>query len=171
MASLLFLSLSSAALADTLPSFLNSNETTRNLPVPNLPADAYRPAATPLQVPDPGAAAAQPLLMETKINLKPCRSKAARSTRSTNWLKSTNPDRPPDQSRRPDRSHAQHHPPLPAGRLSAVLRVPAATAFRRRRGAGGAGEGYVRDVQVQAMSAGSKACSTNWQPKSRPNAR
>ena len=70
MASLLFLSLSSAALADTLPSFLNSNETTRNLPVPNLPADAYRPAATPLQVPDPGAAAAQPLLMETRINLK-----------------------------------------------------------------------------------------------------
>ncbi|WP_333989478.1 ShlB/FhaC/HecB family hemolysin secretion/activation protein [Pseudomonas sp. S3(2024)] len=70
MASLLFLSLSSAALADTLPSFLNSNETTRNLPVPNLPADAYRPAATPLQVPDPGAATTQPLLMETKINLK-----------------------------------------------------------------------------------------------------
>ncbi|WP_025111729.1 ShlB/FhaC/HecB family hemolysin secretion/activation protein [Pseudomonas sp. H1h] len=70
MASLLFLSLSSAALADTLPSFLNSNETTRNLPVPNLPADAYRPAAAPLQVPEPGAAAAQPLLMETKINLK-----------------------------------------------------------------------------------------------------
>ncbi|WP_180698211.1 ShlB/FhaC/HecB family hemolysin secretion/activation protein [Pseudomonas crudilactis] len=70
MASLLCLSLSSAALADTLPSFLNSNETTRNLPVPNLPADAYRPAATPLQVPDPGATAAQPLLMETRINLK-----------------------------------------------------------------------------------------------------
>jgi hemolysin activation/secretion protein len=70
MASLLCLSLSSAALADTLPSFLNSNETTRNLPVPNLPADAYRPAATPLQVPEPGAAAAQPLLMDTKVNLK-----------------------------------------------------------------------------------------------------
>jgi len=70
MASLLFLSLSSAALADTLPSFLNSNETIRNLPVPNLPADAYRPSAAPLQVPDPGATAAQPLLMETKVNLK-----------------------------------------------------------------------------------------------------
>lgn len=70
MASLLFLSLSSAALADTLPSFLNSNETTRNLPVPNLPADAYRPSAAPLQVPDPGAATAQPLLMETKVNLR-----------------------------------------------------------------------------------------------------
>ncbi|MFJ2481973.1 ShlB/FhaC/HecB family hemolysin secretion/activation protein [Pseudomonas sp. NPDC087598] len=70
MASLLFLSLSSAALADTLPSFLNSNETIRNLPVPNLPADAYRPAAAPLQVPEPGAAAAQPLMMSTKVNLK-----------------------------------------------------------------------------------------------------
>ena len=70
LASLLCLSLSSAALADTLPSFLNSNETIRNLPVPNLPADAYRPSAAPLQVPDPGATAAQPLLMETRINLK-----------------------------------------------------------------------------------------------------
>ncbi|MCU0117966.1 ShlB/FhaC/HecB family hemolysin secretion/activation protein [Pseudomonas sp. B2M1-30] len=70
MASLLFLSLSSAALADTLPSFLNSNETIRNLPVPNLPADAYRPGATPLQVPEPGAAAAEPLMMGTRINLR-----------------------------------------------------------------------------------------------------
>ncbi|KIF55937.1 ShlB/FhaC/HecB family hemolysin secretion/activation protein [Pseudomonas fluorescens] len=70
MASLLFLSLSSTALADTLPSFLNSNETIRNLPVPNLPADAYRPNAAPLQVPEPGATAAQPLLMGTKINLR-----------------------------------------------------------------------------------------------------
>lgn len=70
LASLLCLRLSSAALADTLPSFLNSNETIRNLPVPNLPADAYRPSAAPLQVPDPGATAAQPLLMETKVNLK-----------------------------------------------------------------------------------------------------
>ncbi|MFJ4250971.1 ShlB/FhaC/HecB family hemolysin secretion/activation protein [Pseudomonas sp. NPDC089741] len=70
MASLLFLSLSSAALADTLPSFLNSNETIRNLPVPNLPADAYRPNAAPVQVPDAGATTAQPLLMQTKVNLK-----------------------------------------------------------------------------------------------------
>lgn len=70
MASLLLLSLSSTALADTLPSFLNSNETIRNLPVPNLPADAYRPTAAPLQVPEPGAAAAEPLMMGTKVNLK-----------------------------------------------------------------------------------------------------
>ncbi|MGP6433604.1 MULTISPECIES: ShlB/FhaC/HecB family hemolysin secretion/activation protein [unclassified Pseudomonas] len=70
MASLMLLSLSSTALADTLPSFLNSNETIRNLPVPNLPADAYRPNAAPLQVPEPGATATQPLLMGTKINLR-----------------------------------------------------------------------------------------------------
>ncbi|WP_323151799.1 ShlB/FhaC/HecB family hemolysin secretion/activation protein [Pseudomonas glycinae] len=68
MASLLFVSLSSTALADTLPGFLNSNETIRNLPVPNLPADAYRPNAAPLQVPEPGAAA-EPLMMSTKIKL------------------------------------------------------------------------------------------------------
>ncbi|WP_085640933.1 MULTISPECIES: ShlB/FhaC/HecB family hemolysin secretion/activation protein [unclassified Pseudomonas] len=70
MASLLFFGLSCTALADTLPSFLNSNETIRNLPVPNLPADAYRPSAAPLQVPEPGATAAQPLMMGTKIHLK-----------------------------------------------------------------------------------------------------
>ncbi|MGF0242071.1 ShlB/FhaC/HecB family hemolysin secretion/activation protein [Rhodococcus sp. IEGM1300] len=70
MASLLLLTVSSCALADTLPSFLNSNETIRNLPVPNLPADAYRPTTTPLQVPEPGAAQAQPLMMDTKVTIK-----------------------------------------------------------------------------------------------------
>ncbi|PWE41311.1 ShlB/FhaC/HecB family hemolysin secretion/activation protein [Pseudomonas prosekii] len=70
MASLVLISVSSFALADTLPSFLNSNETTRNLPVPNLPADAYRPQTAPLQVPDPGAAQAQPLTMGTKVTIK-----------------------------------------------------------------------------------------------------
>ncbi|MEZ1319224.1 POTRA domain-containing protein [Pseudomonas fluorescens] len=70
MASLLLLTLCSCAFADTLPSFLNSNDTVRNLPVPNLPADAYRPTAAPLQVPEPGAAQAQPLLMGTRVNLK-----------------------------------------------------------------------------------------------------
>ncbi|MDN4547509.1 ShlB/FhaC/HecB family hemolysin secretion/activation protein [Pseudomonas sp. C32] len=68
--SLLLLTLSSTALAETLPSFLNTNETLRNLPAPNLPADAYRPSAAPLQVPEPGATQTQPLLMGTKINLK-----------------------------------------------------------------------------------------------------
>ena len=66
----LLLLLSFPLLADTLPSFLNSNETIRNLPVPNLPADAYRPTTAPLQVPEPGATQAQPLLMGTKITLK-----------------------------------------------------------------------------------------------------
>ncbi|WP_338584542.1 POTRA domain-containing protein [Pseudomonas sp. MAG733B] len=70
MACLLLLPLSSPLLADTLPSFLNSNETIRNLPVPNLPADAYRPTAAPLQVPEPGATQAQPLMMGTKVTLK-----------------------------------------------------------------------------------------------------
>lgn len=70
MASLLLLTVSSCALADPLPSFLNSNDTIRNLPVPNLPADAYRPTAAPLQVPEPGAAQAQPLLMGTKVHIK-----------------------------------------------------------------------------------------------------
>lgn len=69
MAFLLSCSLSSTLLADTLPSFLNSNETIRNLPVPNLPADAYRPTATPLQVPEPGAPQ-EPLMMSTKVHLK-----------------------------------------------------------------------------------------------------
>ena len=70
MASLLFMTVSSFILADTLPSFLNSNETIRNLPVPNLPADAYRPTAAPLQVPEPGAAQAQPLTMGTRVTIK-----------------------------------------------------------------------------------------------------
>jgi hemolysin activation/secretion protein len=70
MASLLFMTVSSFTLADTLPSFLNSNETIRNLPVPNLPADAYRPTAAPLQVPEPGAAQAQPLTMGTRVTIK-----------------------------------------------------------------------------------------------------
>ncbi|WP_213942309.1 POTRA domain-containing protein [Pseudomonas sp. dw_612] len=70
MAALLCLSVSSFAFADTLPTFLNSNETIRNLPVPNLPADAYRPKAAPLQVPEPGASQAQPLMMGTQITIK-----------------------------------------------------------------------------------------------------
>ena len=70
MACLLLLPLSSTLLADTLPAFLNSNYTIRNLTVPNLPADAYRPTAAPLQVPEPGATQTQPLMMGTKVTLK-----------------------------------------------------------------------------------------------------
>ena len=70
LACLLLLPISCATFADTLPSFLNSNDTIRNLPVPNLPADAYRPTTPPLQVPEPGATQTQPLMMGTKVNLK-----------------------------------------------------------------------------------------------------
>lgn len=68
LAPLLFVSLCSYVHADNLPSFLNSNETIRNLPVPNLPADAYRPTtpAPKLAVPAPQA---QPLTMTTKVNV------------------------------------------------------------------------------------------------------
>ena len=67
---LLLLTLSAYAHADTLPSFLNSNDTIRNLPVPNLPADAYRPVTPQTQLPTPAATAAQPLLMDTKVTIR-----------------------------------------------------------------------------------------------------
>ncbi|WP_339486738.1 ShlB/FhaC/HecB family hemolysin secretion/activation protein [Pseudomonas sp. EL_65y_Pfl2_R95] len=50
---LLCLSCSQAVLAQQLPSYLNSNDVERNLPTPNLPVDAYRPAIPDLQIPDP----------------------------------------------------------------------------------------------------------------------
>lgn len=67
---LLLLTLSTYAYADTLPSFLNSNDTIRTLPVPNLPADAYRPVAPQTQLPTPAASEAQPLLMDTKVTIR-----------------------------------------------------------------------------------------------------
>ena len=67
---LLLLTLSTYAYADTLPSFLNSNDTVRTLPVPNLPADAYRPVAPQTQLPTPAATEAQPLLMGTKVTIR-----------------------------------------------------------------------------------------------------
>jgi len=67
---LLLLTLSAFVQAETLPSFLNSNDTIRNLPVPNLPADAYRPVTPQTQLPDPAAARAQPLLMDTKVTIR-----------------------------------------------------------------------------------------------------
>lgn len=39
--------------AQQVPSYLNNNDVERNLPVPNLPADAYRPGAAPAQLPTP----------------------------------------------------------------------------------------------------------------------
>ncbi|MEB0041639.1 MULTISPECIES: POTRA domain-containing protein [unclassified Pseudomonas] len=59
--------------AEPLPSFLNSNDTERNLPVPNLPADAYRPITPNLQLPTPTASEAQPLLMGTKVTVRKVR--------------------------------------------------------------------------------------------------
>ena len=53
--------------AEPLPSYLNSNETERNLPAPNLPADAFRPTTPKLQVPSPATAQPQPLMMNTKV--------------------------------------------------------------------------------------------------------
>ncbi len=67
---LLLLTLSAYAQADTLPSFLNSNDTVRTLPVPNLPTDAYRPATPQTQLPVPAAPTAQPLLMDTKVTIR-----------------------------------------------------------------------------------------------------
>lgn len=66
----LLLTLSAYVQADTLPSFLNSNDTIRNLPVPNLPADAYRPATPQTQVPEAPSTAGQPLLMDTKVTIR-----------------------------------------------------------------------------------------------------
>ncbi|MBI6907714.1 ShlB/FhaC/HecB family hemolysin secretion/activation protein [Pseudomonas palleroniana] len=67
---LLVLSLSAYAQAESLPNFLNSNDTIRNLPVPNLPADAYRPVTPKTQVPEAPASQGQPLLMDTKITIR-----------------------------------------------------------------------------------------------------
>jgi len=69
LAPLLLVTLCSYTHAESLPSFLNSNETIRNLPVPNLPADAYRPATPRLQLPEP-APQAQPLTMNTKVTIR-----------------------------------------------------------------------------------------------------
>ena len=67
---LLLLTLSAYAQAETLPSFLNSNDPVRPLPVPNLPADAYRPPTSKTQVPEAPPTAGQPLLMDTKVTIR-----------------------------------------------------------------------------------------------------
>lgn len=58
--------------AEPLPSFLNSNDRERSLPVPNLPADAYRPTTPELQVPTPPTDAT-PLKMGTKVGVRKIR--------------------------------------------------------------------------------------------------
>jgi hemolysin activation/secretion protein len=67
---LFLLTLSAYAQAETLPNFLNSNDTIRTLPVPNLPADAYRPAKPHTQVPVAPPTAGQPLLMDTRVTIR-----------------------------------------------------------------------------------------------------
>ncbi|WP_395609311.1 ShlB/FhaC/HecB family hemolysin secretion/activation protein [Pseudomonas sp. B22129] len=67
---LLLLTLSACVQAETLPSFLNSNDTIRTLPVPNLPADAYRPVTPQTQVPEASPTQNQPLLMDTKVTIR-----------------------------------------------------------------------------------------------------
>ncbi|KRP49009.1 Hemolysin activation/secretion protein [Pseudomonas libanensis] len=66
---LLLMTLSAYVQAEPLPSFLNSNDTIRTLPVPNLPADAYRPVTPKTQVPETSPTAGQPLLMDTKVTI------------------------------------------------------------------------------------------------------
>ncbi len=58
--------------AEPLPGFLNSNDRERTLPVPNLPADAYRPSTPALQVPAPPADTT-PLMMNTKVGVRKIR--------------------------------------------------------------------------------------------------
>ncbi|WLH52632.1 ShlB/FhaC/HecB family hemolysin secretion/activation protein [Pseudomonas tolaasii] len=67
---LLLLTLSAYVQAETLPSFLNSNDTIRTLPVPNLPADAYRPVTPQTQVPETSPTQGKPLLMDTKVTIR-----------------------------------------------------------------------------------------------------
>lgn len=69
---LVSLSWVSALQAEPLPSYLNSNETERSLPAPNLPADAFRPVVPALQVPTP-AAQPQPLMMNTRVLIRKIR--------------------------------------------------------------------------------------------------
>lgn len=67
LASLLIFGCCSYTYADSLPRFLNSNDTVRNLPTPNLPVDAYRPVTPQLQLPEPTAPQGAGLMMGTKV--------------------------------------------------------------------------------------------------------
>ena len=66
----LLLALSPSVSAEPLPRYLNSNDTLQSLPTPNLPVDAYRPQTPALELPKPGAAESQPLLMGTKLTIR-----------------------------------------------------------------------------------------------------
>ena len=66
----LLLALTPYVSAETLPRYLNSNESIQNLPSPNLSVDAYRPQTPALELPKPGAAESQPLVMGTKLTIR-----------------------------------------------------------------------------------------------------
>lgn len=66
----LLLALAPYAGAETLPRFLNSNDSMQTLPTPNLPVDAYRPAAPALELPKPAAAQPRPLEMGTRLTIR-----------------------------------------------------------------------------------------------------
>lgn len=72
LASLLLIGCCTSAYADSLPRFLNSNDSITNLPQPNLPVDAYRPATPQLQTPEQPVApqGQQPLMMGTKVTVR-----------------------------------------------------------------------------------------------------
>lgn len=70
---LLIVSWASLAHAEPLPSFLNSNDTDRRLPIPNLPADAYRPTPSGAQLPSNGSAQPPPLQMNTQVQVRKVR--------------------------------------------------------------------------------------------------
>ncbi|WP_444757225.1 ShlB/FhaC/HecB family hemolysin secretion/activation protein [Pseudomonas sp. A014] len=73
LVTMLALSWACVARAEPLPSFLNSNETERRLPTPNLPVDAYRPGKPGLNVPAPAAPQQTPLQMNTQVLVRKVR--------------------------------------------------------------------------------------------------
>ncbi|TFF38992.1 ShlB/FhaC/HecB family hemolysin secretion/activation protein [Pseudomonas sp. RIT623] len=73
LVTMLALSWAGLAGAEPLPSFLNSNDTERRLPTPNLPLDAYRPGAGAAQLPQTQPSAQQPLLMSTRVAVRKVR--------------------------------------------------------------------------------------------------
>ena len=66
----LLLALTPYAGAESLPRFLNSNDSMQTLPTPNLPVDAYRPPAPALEFPKPATGEAQPLVMGTRLTIR-----------------------------------------------------------------------------------------------------